>query len=172
MLSNITHQLLSMVNMFSPPMRFIFAIFIGGLLYVSLFFINKSLGFNIKNYNMNIVILASIDIVYLSYTYYRTKNVTDDISSPSRAKQSNVENSGNVESAEGNDEDPSKVLSKDAILEELTKEKERLSPIREGTNEDVESPRNEEGEFPSRQNTEEDESKFVETNEKGELIES
>ena len=52
------------------------------------------------------------------------------------------------------------------------KEKERLSPIREATNEDAESPRNEEGEFPSRQNTEEDESKFVETNEKGELIES
>jgi len=121
---------------------------------------------------MNISILASIDIVYLSYTFYRTKNVSDDISSPSSVKQSNVENSGNGESVEVNDEDPSKVLSKDAILEELTKEKEALSPIREGTNEDVESPRNGEGEFPSRQNTQEDESNFVETNEKGELIES
>lgn len=165
MLSNIAHQLLNMVNLFSPQMRFLFAVFIGVLAYVSLFFINKSFGFNIKNYNMNIAILATIDIVYLCFTYYKSKKSNDDgLELPGSPKETKVDDEKSEQSG---------ALSTNAILEELSKE--RLSPIKEGTNEDTDSPMQQGGnEFPNPQNTQSEsgEAQFVEKNEKGELIES
>ena len=73
MLSTISFQLLNMRNIFSPSVRFIFAILIGCLAYGSIFFIYKFLELNIKHFNLNLAMLASIDIIYLCYGQYRAK---------------------------------------------------------------------------------------------------
>jgi len=164
MLSNISFQLLNMRSIFSPSVRFIFAILIGCLAYGSIFFIYKFLELNIKHFNLNLAMLASIDIIYLCYGQYRAK------------KKAKLDEENAPETQVDNDSTPQVPPESLQFTEPENDLQEPLQTIPEGTNEAEESPRKKPStnEFPSQNNTTTptDEANFVETNQQGQLIES